>query len=201
MVFSTMILGWLGILIFLTIIFSFQKMIKNNEYAFLHLLMVIMYAVWLPLPFVLFQLLDSDILLVGTVFGSVYLILLVIGMALQTGHIAFLTKHNESGAITDSQGDYMMSILSRPYESLVNVFKCIWAIFLGLTFWRNEEMLMAGLMFLFGIFIFYYLLIILDTSLIKRIKLFAKMKPNTFLVNFETLFFFLTLLIYITFKV
>lgn len=200
MVFSTMILGWIGILIFLTIIFTFQKMIKNNEYAFLHLLMAIMYAVWLPLPFVLFQLLDSDVLLVGTVFGSVYLILLVIGMVLQTGHLAFITKHNENGEITDSQGNYMMATLSQPYESLVNVFKCIWAIFLGITFWQNEEMLMAGLMFLFGLFIFYYLFIILDASLIKRIKLFAIMKPNTFLVNFETLFFFISLLIYLTFK-
>lgn len=200
MVLSTIIFGWIGILIFLTIIFTFQKMIKSNEYAFLHLLMAIMYALWLPLPFVLFLMLDSDVLLVGTVFGSVYLILLVIGMVLQTGHLAFIIKHNENGAITDSQGNYMMATLSHPYESLMNVFKCIWAIFLGIVFLQNEEIVMAGMMFLFGLFIFYYLVIILDASLIKRIRLFAKIKPNTFLVNFETLFFFITLLIYITFK-
>lgn len=201
MVYSTMIFGWVGILIFLTIIFTFQKMIKSNEYALLHLLMAIMYAMWLPLPFVLYQLLDSDTLLVGTVFGSVYLILLVIGMTLQTGHIAFLTKHNENGEITDSQGNYMMATISNPFESLVNVFKCVWAIFLSITFWQTGEIFMAGLMFLFGLFLFYYLFIALDASLLKRIKLFTKMKPNTFLVNFETLLFFITLLFYMTFKV
>lgn len=200
MVFSTMLLGWLGILIFLVIISTYQKLMNSNEYAFLHLLMAIMYATWLPLPIVLFQLLDSKILIVGTVFGTVYLVLLVLGMTLQTGHIVFITKSNENGAITDSQANYIMSTLSHPYESLANIFKCVWAIFLGLTFWQNEEVFMASLMFLFGIFIFYYLFIALDASLIKRIKLFERMKSNTFLVNFETLFFFVTLCSYITFK-
>ena len=66
--------------------------------------MAVMYAMWLPLPFVLYQLLNSDMLLIGTVFGSVYLILLVVTMVLQTGHIAFITKHNEGGEITDRLG-------------------------------------------------------------------------------------------------
>src|SRR5690625_2029760 len=112
-----MIFGWTGILLFLAIIFTFQRMAKKNEYAFLHLLMAVMYAMWLPLPFVLYQLLNSDTLLIGTVFGSTYLILLVVTMILQTGHIAFITKHNEDGAITDMLGGYMMATLSNPYES------------------------------------------------------------------------------------
>jgi len=109
MVFSTIILGWLGILIFLIIIFMLQRMIKSKEYAFLHFLMAIMYSLWLPLPIILFFMIDSDVLLVGTVFGSVYLIFLVIGMVLQTGHLAFIIKHNENGAITDSHRNYMMA--------------------------------------------------------------------------------------------
>lgn len=199
MVLSALIFGWIGVLIFFTIIFTLQKMLKSNEYAFLHLLMAIMYATWLPLPLVLYQLLDSDLLLVGTVFGSAYLILLIIAMALQTGHLAFIAKHNENNEITDSQGKYIMATLSRPYEGLVNVFKGVWAIFLGMTFWQNEDILMAILMMLFGLFIFYYLFIILDASLVKRIKLFEKLKPNNILVNIETLSFFIILLTYITF--
>jgi len=175
---SIMIFGWTGILLFLAILFTFQRMAKNNEYAFLHLLMAVMYATWLPLPFVLYQLLNSDMLLIGTVFGSVYLILLVVTMVLQTGHIAFIIKPNEGGEITDRLGGYMMATLSNPYESLLGVFKCIWAIFLGITFWQHDEILMASLMLLFGLFVFYYLFIMLDASLVKRVKLFAKVKPN-----------------------
>ncbi|MGF3142679.1 hypothetical protein ACQV2S_08485 [Facklamia sp. P13064] len=199
MLFSTIIFGWIGILIFLLILFNFKKMTENNEYALLHLMQAIMYAMWLPLPFVLYQLLDSDILLVGSVFGSVYLILLVAGMALQTGHIAFLAKYNEDKKISDSQTNYMMATLSLPYEGLVNFFKCLWAIFLGLCFWQKGEGIMAVVMFLFGLFIFYYLIIILDASLVKSVKLFEKIKPNTVLVNVETFLFFLTLMVYITF--
>ncbi|MGF3073650.1 hypothetical protein ACQV2T_08940 [Facklamia sp. P13069] len=199
MLFSTIIFGWIGILIFLLILFNFKKMTENNEYALLHLMQAIMYAMWLPLPFVLYQLLDSDILLVGSVFGSVYLILLVAGMALQTGHIAFLAKYNEDKKISDSQTNYMMATLSLPYEGLVNFFKCLWAIFLGLCFWQKGEGIMAVVMFLFGLFIFYYPIIILDASLVKSVKLFEKIKPNTVLVNVETFLFFLTLMVYITF--
>ena len=196
-----MIFGWTGILLFLAIIFTFQRMAKKNEYAFLHLLMAVMYAMWLPLPFVLYQLLNSDTLLIGTVFGSTYLILLVVTMILQTGHIAFITKHNEDGAITDMLGGYMMATLSNPYESLLGVFKCIWAIFLGIAFWQNDEMIMASLMLLFGLLVFYYLFIMLDASLVKRVKLFAKVKPNPFIINLETLFFFIILMSYVTFKI
>src|SRR5690625_6750337 len=78
-------------------------------------------------------------LLIGTVFGSVYLILLVVTMVLQTGHIAFIIKPNEGGEITDRLGGYMMATLSNPYESLLGVFKCIWAIFLGITFWQHDR--------------------------------------------------------------
>src|SRR5699024_11875105 len=70
--------------------------------------MAIMYTTWLSLPIVFYQLIESDTLLVGVMFGLTYIILLVIVMALQTGHIAFITKHNEDGEITDVLGSYMI---------------------------------------------------------------------------------------------
>ena len=201
MLLSSIILGWIGIFIFIVIVFTFQKMAASNEFAFMHLLMAIMYAMWFPLPLTLYRLLESDVLLVGAMFGFVYLLSLVISMALQTGHIVFITKHNESHAISDKYGEYMMATLSNPMESLSGIFKCIWAIFLGIAFWQSGELLMAILMFLFGLFIFYYLLITLDASIVKRVKLFSKVKPNPYIVNLETLFFFIVLMSYITFGV
>jgi len=68
------------------------------------------------------------------------------------------------------------------------------------SLWQNEEMLMASLMFLFGLFIFYYITITLDASLVKRVKLFEIAKLNPFIINLETLSFFITLMSYITIK-
>lgn len=190
MLISTMILGWIGVIIFLILILTFHKLVSGNEFAFLHLLMAIMYAMWFALPLLLYELLNSDVLLVGTMFGLAYLFSLVISMALQTGHIAFITKNNEDYSITDKLGEYIMSTLSNPFESLLGVFKGIWAMFLGIAFWQNDEILMASIMFIFASFIIYYLFIMLDTSLVKKVKLFSKIKANSYFVNLETFLFF-----------
>jgi hypothetical protein len=181
MLISTIIIGWIGVLIYLIIVFTFQKMAKNNEFAFIHILMALMYAMWLPLPLALYQILDTELLQVGTIFGVVYLLMIVITMVLQTGHITYIVKQNENKEITDKQANYMMATLSNPFEDLSGVFKCIWAIFLGVTFWINGEMVMASLMLLFSLMLFYYLFIMLNTSLVKRVGLFTKVKPNPFI--------------------
>lgn len=92
MIISTIIFGWIGVFIFFSIAVSFQKMSINNEFAFLHFLMALMYALWLPLPIALNESLNSDYLQIGTIFGLVYLFMLVIAMTLQTGHITYIVK-------------------------------------------------------------------------------------------------------------
>ncbi len=200
MLVSTMVAGWIGISLFLIIVFTFQLMMKKDEYAFLHGLMALMYALWFPLPLALYRVLHSDMLLAGTLFGFAYLLLLVITMVLQTGHIAFITKYNDERKITDTHGSYMMATLANPFESVAGIFKSIWAAFLGIAFWQNGEVLMACLMLMFGLLIFYYLVIMLDAILVKRVRVFMKIKPNPYFTNFETLTFFLLLMGYITFK-
>lgn len=199
MLISTIIMGWIGIIIFLIIVFTFQKMAKSNEFAFMHILMALMYAMWLPLPLALNQLLNSESLQVGSIFGLAYLFMLIISMSLQTGHITYMVKHNDDKSITESQGNYMMATLSNPFELVANIFKCIWSVFLCITFWKDEQVIMTSLMFLFSLLLFYYLFIMLDTSLLKRVKVLSKVKANPFIINLETLFFFIILMSYITF--
>ncbi len=198
MLISTGILGWIGILIFLIIIFTFLKLIKRNEFAFLHISMAFMYAMWFPLPVALYELLNSKLLLVGTIFGFIYLMLIVITMTLQAGHLTFMLKHNPNNSITNTHGDYMMSTLSNPFEGVANIFKSIWALFLGFAFWSNGDVFLASIMFLFTSLIFYYLPLVVATTLLEPIKLFSKVKNNTFFVNIETLLFFVVLISYLT---
>ncbi|WP_440896908.1 hypothetical protein ACS127_02550 [Amphibacillus sp. Q70] len=199
MLIPTIIMGWLGVLLFLIIAVTFPKMAKNNEFAFIHILMALMHGMWLPLPLTIYQLLNIELLQVGTLFGFVYLMLMVVTMTLQTGHIAYIVKQNDDQAIIDEYGNYMMATLSNPFECLAMMFKCVWALFLGLSFLNSEEVLMAGLMFLFSLFFFYYLAIVIDTSLVKRVKFFSKVKPNTWIINLETMLFLIILMSYITF--
>lgn len=199
MIISTMIMGWIGILIFLFIIFTHRKLVKGNEYAFIHLLMALMYAMWLPLPLALNKLLQSDFLQVGTIFGFAYVMMIVFTMTLQTGHISYIVKHNDDKSITEKQGQYMMATLSNPFELLANILRCVWSLFLGIAFWSSGQVLMASLLLLFSLFVFYFFAIMLDTVLVKRVTFFSKVKPNPILFNLETLLFFIVLVSYVTF--
>jgi hypothetical protein len=200
MVISVVIFGWVSVLIFFIILFTYKKLIDNNEYAFLHILMAFMYSLWLPLPVTLFYVTDSQVLLIGTIFGLAYISMLIISLSLQTGHIIFLLKQNKDNAISEQHGSYMMATLSNPFEGLLGIFKSIWAFYLALTFWASEEPMFASLMTIHSLLFFYYLFIVLDASLIRRIKLISRVKSNPFVVNLETLIFFLILMVYVTFN-
>ncbi|GEL77606.1 hypothetical protein [Tenuibacillus multivorans] len=200
MLLSVVILSWVGIIIYLVIFLSFQKLAKNNEFAFLHLLMVFMYALWLPLPIALNQSLDSGMLKVGTIFGLVYLIMLVISMSLQTGHISYLVKYNEDQVISEDHGKYMMTTLSNPFEGIANVFKSVWALCLAITFWKTDETLMALLMFLFSLLMVYFLLLVLKEAIVKPANWLSKIKTNPYIVNLETFSFFVIIIMFLTSK-
>lgn len=194
-----MIFGWTGVILFLFLSFSYQKLAESNEFALVHIVMAIMYATWLPLPFTLNHILKIEYLQIGTIFGIVYLLLLVSAMTLQAGHITFIVKENDNRGITDIQGEYMMFTLSNPFEATVNIFKCIWALFLALAFWNQNERVMAVIMLFFSFLIFYYLAIVLNTVMVKQMKLFSWVKQNIYFTNLETFSFFFVLLIYLTF--
>lgn len=194
----TIIMGWFGITIYLTIIFTFQKMMQHNEFALLHLLMAFMYALWLPLPLALYQQLIWEPLQIGTIFGFSFLIMLIITITFQTGHIVYLTKQNEDQSISHKHENYLMAMLTDPFEGLFGMFKSVWAIFLSIAFLMNGEFIMAGLMMLFGLLFVYYFLIVLNTTLVRKVKLFSRVKPHPYVTNIETFVFFIVLISYLT---
>jgi hypothetical protein len=195
-----MILGWLGIVIFIIIGVTFRKLILKNEFALLHLLMALMYGMWLPLPIALDELLDTQLLQNGMIFGFVYLLMIVMTMALQTGHIAYVVKQNNDEAVSDQHANNIMATLSFPFEGIANVFKSLWALCLSITFWVSGENGMGIIMSAYSLLTFYYLINVLNACLVKEIKLFSNIKPNPIVTNIETFLFFLVLMIYISFN-
>ena len=121
--------------------------------------------------------------------------MLVMTMALQTGHIAYVSKKSEDQSINPN---HIMAMLSNPFEALANVFKSIWALFLGISFWSIGATTMAVIMFISSSLIIYYLILAFNTSLVKPINVFSKVKSNTVVTNLETLLFFIVLMSYIT---
>ena len=186
---SAVILGWLGVLLYLGLALSFQKLAKLNEYALIHLIMAILYALWLPLPVALYMLLPSEPLMTGIIFGLAYLFMLIITMALQAGYIAYIMK------TPSQQGEYMMATLSNPFEKLANLFKSIWALFLAIAFWTAGELFMVVIMTLYSLLFFYYLSLLLSATIVRQIP---RVKPNMYVTNLETLLFFIILLGYLS---
>ncbi|CDO02598.1 hypothetical protein BN988_01071 [Oceanobacillus picturae] len=197
MLLSTVILGWIGIGVFVTILLTFMKLMKNKEQGLLHVVMGFMYAMWLPLPFALYFEQEQELLLTGSIFGFVYLLMLVITMGFQAGHIVHIVKQEQS-EIWEERATWMLDTFSSSYENLAGVFKSVWSIFLAISFWLNGETWIAILMSLFSLMIIYYVNNLVNQSTIKRIKFLEKLKPNPFIYNIEALLFFLTLMIYIT---
>ncbi|MGE7601581.1 hypothetical protein ACQKL5_03655 [Peribacillus sp. NPDC097675] len=198
MLLSTVILGWIGILLFLFIATTFNKLAKNNEFGFLHLLMAVMYVMWLPIPIAMTHLLNNEALQVGMIFGIIYLSMMIITMALQTGHIVHIEREVNKSTTQEERSNHMMATLSGPFELLANILKCIWALFLTIAFWENNNFLLAIIMSLFCLLIVYFLAILVDISLLKRIKFFGRFKPNPYFFNIETFCFFLILMSFIS---
>ncbi|WP_443259480.1 hypothetical protein [Virgibacillus sp. L01] len=144
------------------------------------------------------QLLNIELLKVGMIFGIIYLSMMVITMTFQTGHIVHIAKEDYKSTTIEERSNHMMATLSGPYELFANILKCIWALFLSIAFWETNNLLMAGIMFLFSLLITIFLPIFIDSSLVKRLKFFEKFKPNPYLFNLETFCFFLILMIFIS---
>ncbi|NAP01739.1 hypothetical protein FRY77_38025 [Halomonas sp. MG34] len=133
MLLSTVILGWIGIGVFVTILLTFMKLMKNKEQGLLHVVMGFMYAMWLPLPFALYFEQEQELLLTGSIFGFVYLLMLVITMGFQAGHIVHIVKQEQS-EIWEERATWMLDTFSSSYENLAGVFKSVWSIFLAISF-------------------------------------------------------------------
>ncbi|MGM0846522.1 MAG: hypothetical protein ACQEUT_16220 [Bacillota bacterium] len=197
MILSTLICGYLGIALFILVAVFFQKLNQNEEYGLLHILMALMYAIWLPIPIAIYKITENELLIIGSVFGIVYLSMLVVTMIIQTGHLVHSVKEGRKSSSWEERDTWMFAAFGGSYEVFANVLKGIWALFLALTFWQAGEFLMGSLMSLFSLLSIYYLLLLIKTSMVKPITYLDKIKANPYFFNLETIAFFIVLVVYI----
>jgi len=191
---STLVLGWIGILLFLILAITFPVLAKNNEFGLIHIIMAFMYAMWLPIPIMMYEILHNSILKIGMIFGLVYLSMMIMTMSLQTGHIVHSEKESQSQTISN----HMMATLSGPFELMANILKSIWVFFLAVAFLEQQYVVMASLMGTISLLIIYFFLLLVKNSLIKPNKFLKRMVVNPYFLNLEMFCLFLSLIIFIS---
>lgn len=200
MIITTFIIGLIGILIFILILCSFQKLLANNESGFLHLLMSLMFLCWLPIPLVVYVKMKSyDFLLVGTIFGVLAIILYIVTMLLQAGHLSYSAKMQKRDVqLWENRDDWMLNgLLGGQVELMAGFLKGIWIIFLTICFYLSGQTLFFILGIVYSVLTFFYLSMLFDASVNKQISFLKKLKLNSIIINLDNASWFAILLIWI----
>ncbi|MTI67993.1 MAG: hypothetical protein FH753_15530 [Firmicutes bacterium] len=159
-----------------------------------------MFICWLPIPFVIYlELKTYNFLFIGALLGTVSLIIYIITMILQASHLSYskgLAYENKD--LWERNDDWMINgLLGSQVELLAGLLKGIWIIFLTLTFWLDGQIIFSIIGIVYSLFVVIYLLKLLDTSLIREIKILKEFPINPLVINLETSSWFLILLIWL----
>ena len=193
------IMGWLGVLIYLLLILTANKLEKKGETALLHLIICFAFIFFTPLPLYLCFSNHNPIFLLSSIFGYLFLIMIIITMALQVGHLSYSNKQQNNEKWKDRDNWMIHGMLGDVFESVVNVVFHIWILLLAIGFFLEEKIVMGALMTIFSVFIIRSLLILLNVVIKKPIRLFKVFKMNSVITTLETFIFFLVLVCSMTF--
>jgi hypothetical protein len=200
LIITTSIFGFLGIVLFVVILISFQKLLANNESGFLHLLMSIMFICWLPIPFVIYTKMGRyDFLLIGTIFGTFAILFYILTMLLQAGHLTYSSKMQDSDIkLWEGRDEWMLNgLLGGQVELMAGMLKGVWSIFLTVSFWLQGHTVLFMLGIIYSTLTFFYLSMLLDMSINKKISFLKKLKLSTMIINLENASWFTILLIWL----
>jgi hypothetical protein len=193
------IMGWLGILTYLLLILAANKLLKNGESALLHLIICFAFIFFTPLPLYIGTNIHNQYFLLSTVFGYLFLIMIIITMALQVGHLSYSNKQ-QNNEIWEERDNWMIhGMLGDVFESIVNVVFHIWILLLAVGFFLVHNFVMGTIMTIFSLFIIRSLGILLNVVIKKPTRLFKVFKMNSTITTIETFIFFLILVCWMTF--
>ncbi|MDY7043571.1 hypothetical protein RVS70_05070 [Virgibacillus sp. M23] len=193
------IMGWLGILIYLFLIFTANKLEKNGETALLHLIICFVFIFFTPLPLYLSFNNHNPIFWLSSIFVYLFLIMIIITMALQVGHLSYSNKQLNNDKWQERDNWMIHGMLGDVFESIVNVVFHIWILLLAIGFFIEDEFVMAAIMTVFSLFIIRNLFILLNVVIKKPMRLFQIFKMNSVITTLETFIFFVVLVCWMTF--
>ena len=200
LILASIIMSIIGISVFLIVLATYKMLLRENESGFLHLLMSFMYACWLPMPIVVYHILrDDEFLVVGTMFGVVSIVILILTMVLQASHLTYsATHHKEDAALWDKNDSWMIQgLLGGQVELLAKVFGGIWVMFVTASFWIRGYVLLGSFGIIFSLFTYIYLMKLIDSALVNKLRFLELVKLNYIVINLETFGWYLLLTVWL----
>ena len=135
------VLTALGIVLYIIVAAYYPWLLKKDESGALHLLLACIFAVWLPVPLIIYQILGApSSLLIGTIFGVAGLFLFLITMLLQAGHLTYSTKQEaiSPSQLWEERDNWMLGgMLRNTFEIFAGLLEAVWIIFLTMSFLQS----------------------------------------------------------------
>ncbi|MCO7174982.1 hypothetical protein ACFP7A_04065 [Sporolactobacillus kofuensis] len=191
--------GWTGIFLFFLLSIKVNGLAKKNEYALIHVLFILIFSSWLPIPLIFSILFAGWPAQIGALYGILSLSLFIIAMALQTGHIIYSNRHaHEQKKLWDNYDSWMMSMLSDPIEVIAGIFAWISAIFNAIALVHHNIGFTSIIIFLLSLQIIYCVALLLRSVLNSPPQWINSIKPNPYILNIGLFLYFLVILIRLT---
>jgi hypothetical protein len=198
MLITTLAFGWIGILLFLLLAIFLQVLSQKNEFALIHVLLIFIFTCWLPVAFSLVFFISGWTAEIGTLFCVLALIIFIIAMSLQTGHIVYSNKHSKDNKdLWEANDEWMMNLLSDPIEMIAGIFNWIGAIFIGAALLHNNHLFFAVIIFILSFQIFYCFALLFRTCLNYPPKVIQSIKPNSVILNLGLFLYYIVLLLFL----
>lgn len=188
----------IGLLIFFFIVVNLKKLLQKNESGFIHLLYALMISCYIPMPFATYIKLNQyDFLLVGAIIGTVSLIIMLVTMMFQCGHLSYSGNHeNENLELWKNRDAWMLNgILGGVVEIMSGFLRGLWMIFLTIALFLDRQIFVGIVAIVFSMFTFTYLIMSIDMALVNKIPILSKIKLNSIVINLEMVLCFLGLAI------
>lgn len=129
------------------------------------------------------------------------LVIFIVAMALQTGHIVYSNKHSkENKDLWEANDEWMMNLLSDPIEMIAGIFNWIGAIFIGTALLQNNYPFFAAIIFLLSLQMIYCLALLFRTCVNAPPKWIQSIKPNSVVLNLGLFLYYIVLLLFLVIR-
>lgn len=191
------IFGCLGLVLNIVFIIIAPQLYKKGETALIHLLLAIIFIFFLPIPLALYFKIHSSVMLTAALFGTFFIIMLIITMAFQTGHLAYRNRQANNDLWEDRDQWMIHGMLGDVYESISGVIFHLWHILLAVSFYTSGHHLMGTFFIIVSLIMIRSVILLGNHVLRNPSRLFKLFKPNAVFVNLESFLVFLVLVIWL----
>jgi len=188
MVKISMVMGLMAILLYLYLFMSVKKHLKAERGALIHLILSMVYTLWLPLPLALVFKNDLDhLLILGGLFGGLSLVVGALVMIVQASHLSYACKHLKEETYYDQVNGWVLNgLIGSQVELYAGVLKFIWILFVTLYHLSQSAWFLAAVSAAFLLVNALYIPSLISDNL----KVDWRLKTNQVIIHLETLLWY-----------